>query len=104
MANHLLVGIKSNSKRGLHHSKQAESKTKSGNSEGGQDIDNLHPSWIAKKSQRAGITDFSGKKVVFNEDEVGDKKVESSSLHPSWAAKKSNSVGIKAFSGQKIVF
>ena len=80
---------------------------------------NLHPSWAAKRKQ-SGITEFSGKKIKFGDDDQAvttaakpsPKPIMAAaapppkadpSLHPSWAAKKQQQ-GIQKFEGKKMVF
>lgn len=91
------------------------------------DIQNIHPSWAAKKklANSAHINkNFEGKKTKFNEDGivqksipyeqnrpnkssnayVNDSKQENvKNIHPSWAAKKEQK-GIQQFAGKKTVF
>lgn len=70
------------------------------------DDESLHPSWLAKKNNRVGITEFAGKKIVFGQDEetappiteawrlrIKEKKENAKEepkevLHPSWEAKR----------------
>uniref|UniRef100_A0A182W1D9 Serum response factor-binding protein 1 n=1 Tax=Anopheles minimus TaxID=112268 RepID=A0A182W1D9_9DIPT len=80
----------------------------------------LHPSWAAKQARKA-IPPFTGKKVVFDNEQTAREKATTagvrgsyggpksqpnntpSDLHPSWAAKQAQS-GIKPFAGTKISF
>ncbi|KAJ3035845.1 hypothetical protein HK097_004091 [Rhizophlyctis rosea] len=78
--------------------------------------ESLHPSWQAKKAQKASAVPFAGKKMVFGEGDegakggsggggAGEKKEE---LHPSWEAKRKAKEALKASMSsakpKKIVF
>ena len=74
---------------------------------------NLHPSWAAKRKQ-SSISEFSGKKIKFDDDGGSAAQTEPrplqpkkapapAGLHPSWAAKKEKQ-GIQSFAGKKTVF
>ncbi len=89
---------------GPSNSKQEGNKQKSTN-------EVLHPSWEARKAQKAGIASFQGKKITFgtenNEANKNPSKKETSeerSLHPSWAARKTQKDSVVAFQGKKITF
>lgn len=62
-----------------------------------------HPSWIAKRKQKA-IPDFQGKKVKFGGGDVNTKPAAENNVHPSWAAKQKLKPVISEFKGSKITF
>ncbi|GAX13975.1 hypothetical protein FisN_5Lu115 [Fistulifera solaris] len=71
----------------------------------------LHPSWEARKAQKASIASFQGKKITFgsesNKTNNNLSKNETSGegyLHPSWEARKTQKNSIVAFQGKKITF
>lgn len=74
----------------------------------------LHPSWEAKRQQKSGATAFSGKKIVFGDDDSGGGVKPGSgagsaeTLHPSWEAKRkakeAQAMIMKAAKPRKIVF
>ncbi|XP_053960520.1 uncharacterized protein LOC128864783 [Anastrepha ludens] len=84
------------------------------------DDKDLHPSWAAKQKFKTAITDFKGKKIIFDEDEKRSKPEETTKIvaptktvgksnttdavHPSWEAKKKQKCSITAFQGKKITF
>ncbi|KAI8894472.1 hypothetical protein BC833DRAFT_568321 [Globomyces pollinis-pini] len=76
-----------------------------------QPVEKLHPSWEAKKQNKAAIVEGKGSKIVFGNDQQTNDSAKQSNkrsaeehLHPSWAAKKAKSVGIIPSKGSKIVF
>lgn len=99
--------------------KSAESTTTTSQSqqwnsqEGNKQVANeaLHPSWEARKTQRASIASFQGKKITFgaenNESHITNKTANPDAgedLHPSWEARKTQKNSIVAFQGKKITF
>lgn len=71
------------------------------------DDPNVHPSWSAKRKQKA-LPSFQGKKVKFDNDNANSstntKTEDMSNLHPSWAAKQKLKPTITEFKGSKITF
>ncbi len=71
----------------------------------------LHPSWEARKAQKASIASFRGKKITFgsesneaNNNLFKNEKSREDNLHPSWEARKTQKDSIVAFQGKKITF
>ena len=70
----------------------------------------LHPSWEARKAQKASIASFQGKKITFGSESHESKSTAKAkptvenNLHPSWEARKTQKEGIVAFQGKKITF
>ncbi|KAJ3317971.1 hypothetical protein HDU76_000992 [Blyttiomyces sp. JEL0837] len=75
-------------------------------------VEDLHPSWQAKKAARASIKPFEGKKITFGDDDdisaplakKGAKADNGGDLHPSWQAKKAANARMAAFQGKKMTF
>jgi len=113
-------------KNANHLKKARELKLKEKKKEKRNKLENLHPSWEAKRlmKEKSKIVEFTGKKITFGDEEINDNNLTNNipsvefknskvnkikELHPSWEAKKLKELKEQAIlhsgvKGTKIVF